>query len=176
MLAQEAALRHPNRIASLSLIATTAAFGGRDVSFKEKFLEARLAPLDAGKTMADIAPATMRHIVGPDASDAVVNAAATTMAAVPEITFRDILGCLVTFNRFTDIADIAQPCCLIAGECDASAQAPTMEKMAARLPNAEFHVMPGVGHLANLEAAGQCNTLINNFLTRVDSGERGTST
>ncbi|MDA7599655.1 alpha/beta fold hydrolase, partial [Alphaproteobacteria bacterium] len=35
MIAQETAIRYPDRIASLVLIATVPAFGGRDDSFKQ---------------------------------------------------------------------------------------------------------------------------------------------
>ena len=51
MIAQEFAIRFPERVLSLALVATTPAFGGRDEQFKTDFLRARLAPLDVGKTL-----------------------------------------------------------------------------------------------------------------------------
>ncbi len=44
MIAQEMAIRHPGRVAGLVLIATVPGFGGRDDSFRDAFLAARLAP------------------------------------------------------------------------------------------------------------------------------------
>ena len=46
MLALEHAVRKPEHVRSLTLVGTTPSFGGRDDSFKEAFLKARLAPLD----------------------------------------------------------------------------------------------------------------------------------
>ena len=48
MLALEHAVRRPGEVASLTLIGTTPAFGGRDDSFKTAFLKARLEPLERG--------------------------------------------------------------------------------------------------------------------------------
>ena len=55
MLALEHAIRRPDQVISITVIAATARFGGSDHSFKKNFLKARLAPLDAGKTMAQLA-------------------------------------------------------------------------------------------------------------------------
>ncbi|MEM7293047.1 MAG: alpha/beta hydrolase [Pseudomonadota bacterium] len=169
MLAQEIFLRNPDRVTSLTLIATTPAFGGRDDSFKEKFLAARLAPLNFGKTMADIAPSTVPHLVGPNTSAAVIEAAVNTMAAVPDETFRDILACLVTFNRYREVESITAPCCLIAGEVDDNAPVATMRKMAQRLPDAEIHEIASAGHLVTMEESVICNDIVARFLARIDA-------
>jgi len=168
MVAQDFALRFPERAASLILIGTTPAFGGRDESFKQAFLEARLGPLDAGATMAELAASSAADIVGPIAGPHVIESVARSMASVPEATYRDILACLVTFNRRDDQQDIGQPCCLIAGSHDRNAPARTMEKMAARLPDAEYHCIEGAGHMINLEAPERCNGIIRAFLTAHD--------
>ena len=65
MIAQEMAIRHPHRIAGLVLIATVPAFGGRDDSFRDSFLAARLAPLDKGASMADLAAEAIPAVMGP---------------------------------------------------------------------------------------------------------------
>ena len=64
MIAQETYYRFPDSIKSLILVATTAAFGGRDESFKNAFLKARLKPLDSGMSMQQLASAAMPEIVG----------------------------------------------------------------------------------------------------------------
>ncbi|MEL6792222.1 MAG: alpha/beta hydrolase, partial [Pseudomonadota bacterium] len=152
MVAQEFAARHPDRTASLVLIGTTPSFGGRDPAFAEAFLEARLAPLDAGATMAEIAEASAPNICGPGASAEVFAKVAAPMAATPEATWRAVLKCLTTFNRRDDIAAMTMPTCLIAGTDDKNAPARTMEKMAAQMPDAEYHLLDGVGHMINQEA------------------------
>lgn len=168
MIAQDMALRYPDRIASLILIGTTPSFGGRDDTFKTEFLDARLKPLDAGLTMPELAERFVPDIVGPIADETAIASATRSMAAVPPETYRTIMRCLVTFNRRDDLADITQPCCLIAGSHDRNAPPRTMEKMAAKLPHAVFHLIDGAGHLINLEAPDACNALIRDFLTSIE--------
>ncbi|MEM1048213.1 MAG: alpha/beta hydrolase [Pseudomonadota bacterium] len=168
MIAQDMALRYPDRVASLILIGTTPSFGGRDDTFKTEFLDARLKPLDAGLTMPELAERFVPEIVGPIADAAAIASATRSMAAVPVETYRTIMRCLVTFNRRDDLGDIARPCCLIAGSHDKNAPPRTMEKMAARLPDAVYHLIDGAGHLINLEAPDACNALIRDFLTSIE--------
>ncbi|MEM8811038.1 MAG: alpha/beta hydrolase [Pseudomonadota bacterium] len=165
MIAQEAAIRYPDRFASLVLIGTTPAFGGRDDSFKTAFLDARLKPLDAGTPMADLAVRFVPEIVGPIAQPEAIEAGTRSMQTVPESTYRAILKCLVTFNRRDDLGLITQPVCLIAGSHDRNAPARTMQKMAERLPDAVYHEIDGAGHLINLEAPEACNRIIRDFLS-----------
>ncbi len=177
MLAQWIAFHFPDRVRSLVLIATTSAFGGRDDEFKNKFLEARLAPLDNGETMSDLATRFVPEIVGSNAPLSAVEAAIASMAAVPEATYRKIMGCLVTFNMREQWPQHQSGICLIAGSEDSNAPARTMEKMALlRLPNEsdefatnefyEYHCIEGAGHLVNLEQAEACNTIIRRFLSK----------
>lgn len=166
MLALEHAVRRPGEVASLTLIGTTPAFGGRDNSFKTAFLKARMEPLERGLSMAEIAKETAPHIVGPGASPDVVDEVARILGRVRETTWRAILECLVTFDRRADLARVTQPCLLIAGENDSNAPARTMEKMAANLPDAAFHVMKGAGHMINQEVPERVNALIRDFLRR----------
>lgn len=167
MIAIETACRYGDRVASLALIATTSAFGGQDDTFKEAFVAARLKPLDAGKTLAELARAFIPEITGPRADKAVLAAATASMAAVPESTYRDIIRCLVTFNRRQDIASLPQPACLIAGEVDHNAPSRTMARMAAAMGSAEFHEIAGAGHLVSLEAAEDTNHILSAFYGRL---------
>jgi 3-oxoadipate enol-lactonase len=167
MLALEIACIYPEYVASLALIGTTPAFGGRDDSFKDQFIAARLEPLDAGKTIADLASTFVPEIVGPIASDAVIAAAMASMAAVPEATYRDIIRCLVTFNRRDDLARLDVPVCLIAGEHDQNAPSKTMARMAEKITGAQYHEIKGAGHLINLEAGDQTNAILSSFYRRM---------
>jgi len=164
MLAIETAIRFPERVRSLVLVATTSAFGGRDDSFKKKFLEQRLAPLDSGNTMAQLADVFIPQITGPNISPENMVLARQSMSAVPEDTYRAVLKCLVSFNRRDDIGSINQPCCLIAGSDDHNAPATTMQRLSEKLQNAQFHCVDNAGHLVNLEVPLVVNRIIEEFL------------
>lgn len=168
MIAQDFALRFADRTASLILIGTTPAFGGRDDSFKDAFLAARLGPLDAGQTMQELAVASAPEIVGPMATPEIIQSVEHSMAGVPVDTYRGILKCLVTFNMRNEQAELRLPACLIAGSHDKNAPAATMEKMAARLPDARYHLIEGAGHMINLEAPTQSNIIIEDFIRTIE--------
>ncbi|MEK9935694.1 MAG: alpha/beta hydrolase, partial [Rhodobiaceae bacterium] len=152
MIAQEMAIRHPGRVAGLVLIATVPGFGGRDDSFRDAFLAARLAPLDQGIGMAALAAEAIPAVLGPAVDSAIQDEAITAMAAIPESAYRQVLATLVSFNRREDQHLITCPCLLIAGGKDDNSPARVMERMADRLPDAALLVIENAGHLVNSEA------------------------
>lgn len=164
MITQEFALTAPDRVTSLILIATTSAFGGTDEKFHKEFLKARLAPLENGMSIQELAQQAIPAITGSTCPSAIRDAAIDSMQHLAREVYEEVLRCLVTFNRRDDIHEIQHPVCLIAGEEDTNAPARTMEKMAARFPNAHYHVISEAGHLTNIEKPTECNQLIENFI------------
>ena len=173
MIAQEVAIRVPTRVASLGLIATTPAFGGRDDSFKQAFVTARLGPLDAGVDMATMAEQAIPAIIGPSASADMRQIAVEAMGRIDETAFRQVISCLVTFNRRADQHRITQPCCLIAGSHDTNSPARIMAKMADGLANATFHIVDQAGHLVNSESPDIVNAMLTDFFDRVETKNDG---
>lgn len=165
MLAMEQALRDPQTVNRLVLIGTTPAFGGRDDSFKDAFLKDRLAPLDAGQTMAEMAVEAAPYLTGPTAGPDTHALVAQTLADTPEPVWRDILACLVTFNRRDDLDRITQPTLLLSGGHDRNAPPKTMEKMATKLSDARYKTLPEAGHMIQMEFPGPTSDLILEFLT-----------
>ena len=167
MIAQDMAIRHPDRVAALVLIATVPGFGGRDDSFRDAFLAARLALLDHGVGMAALAAKAIPAVLGPDVDDAIRDDAIAAMAAIPEAAYRQVLETLVSFNRRAEQHRITCPCLLIAGGKDDNSPARVMEKMAKGLPDAALLVIENAGHLVNSEAYQDCNEAIGAFLQRL---------
>ncbi len=169
MVAQDLALDHPDRVEALVLSATSAAFGSADGSFQERFLAERLAPLDQGLTPADLAPEVMPGLFKAFATDAAIGRAVASMSAIPAATYRAALRCLVTFDRRGDLAAIACPTLILAAEKDETAPPKGMERMAAKIPDARYHCLPGAGPLANLERPDAFNAAIDAFLDSLGS-------
>ena len=164
MIAQEMFHCYPDKVKSLILVATTSAFGGRDDSFKNAFLEARLSPLESGMTMRQVAESAMPSIVGSKAEQYLITSAINSMAALNADVYRQVLACLVTFDRREEWALIDCPLCLVAGSEDTNSPAATMKKMAEKLPHAEYHEIEGAGHLINLEQGKAFNGIVKSFL------------
>ena len=89
--------------------------------------------------------------------------------AVPEATYRAAIACLVTFDRRDALAGYEMPILVLAGETDTNAPAPMMEKMAGRIPGAEYVCMAGTGHLGNLENPAAFNEAVGSFLRKWSS-------
>ncbi len=166
MVAQDFYFRYPKKVKSLILIATTSAFGGKNEDFKKKFLELRLKPLILGKEMSELAKQFVPEILGNVCSDEAMENAINSMSKIPVNTYKEIISCLVTFNRYQDFGKIKIPSCLIAGREDMNAPFQTMEKMFLKLKKAEFHCIANAGHLVNLEAPVETNEIILNFLEK----------
>lgn len=164
MVAQDFVATHPDRVSALVLSGTSPAFGRPDGEFQRRFVADRLAPLEAGRRMADIAPALVDHMMAPGVSDVVKQAAIRAMAHVPTSTYASAVRNLVVFDRRAALAGIAVPTLCLAGEHDPNAPAAMMEKMAARIPGAAYRCLPGVGHLANLEDSEAFRAALGAFL------------
>lgn len=166
MVAQQAYAAMPKAIDGMVLSGTSPAFGKADGDWQRDFVAARTAPLDAGRTMAEMAAGLVRGMVAPDAPADAVAFATRVMASVPPDTYRAALHALVRFDQRAALAGIAVPVLALAGEHDANAAPAVMERMAARIPGAEYRCLPGVGHLACMERPARFNEALLDFLAR----------
>jgi pimeloyl-ACP methyl ester carboxylesterase len=165
LVAQEFYARYPDKVAALALCFTSAAFAaGSD--FARQFIAVRIGPLDAGRTMAELAgevmPAQRGRIFEADG----VARAQSIMSALPPETYRKSVHLLTTFDRRADLPRIAVPTLLLAGSDDATAPATLMERMAAKIPGAEFVVLRGCGHLGPMDQPDSFNKALEGFLRR----------
>jgi pimeloyl-ACP methyl ester carboxylesterase len=166
MVAQTALRRRPGGYSAVVLCCTSPAFGNADGAFQRKFVTDRLGPLDAGRTMADLAPTMVQRMIGPAADPAGGAFAIEVMTAVPADTYRAAVQCLVEFDERANLAKIGAPVLCLAGEKDPNAPAQVMERMAGKIPGAQYLCLPGVGHLPNLEAPAAFDAAVLAFLDR----------
>lgn len=152
MLVQTMLRRRPTGYRAAVLSATSPAFGDTAGAFQKKFVADRLAPLDAGQTMKDLAPDMVDGMVGPGIAAASRAFAVEIMSAASERTYRAAVQCLVSFDERANLGAIRVPTLCLAGELDRNAPAKMMERMATKIPGARYVCLPGVGHLGNLEA------------------------
>jgi 3-oxoadipate enol-lactonase len=164
MIVQEFLATYPGLTRAAVLYATSPAFGRKDGEWQQQFIRERLGPLDEGKTMAQLAPDIVKSLIGPGATAAGIALATRSMAAVPENTYRATMHCLLDFDRREALGQINIPCLLIAGEVDTNAAPAMMEKMAAKIPGAQFRCLPNLGHLAHMEDPAAFNAILSTFL------------
>jgi 3-oxoadipate enol-lactonase len=165
-VAQEGYARFPQLIKALVLCFTSAAFGGTGSEFARQFVAARIGPLDEGKSMADIAARLMPTMRGAKSIPGGIEQAERVMAAVPPATYRKAVQLLTTFDRRALLPQISVPTLLIAGSDDRTAPASVMERMAAKIPGAEFVTLAGCGHLGPMDQPEEFNEVLRAFLER----------
>lgn len=166
MVAQEAYARDPRGIAALVLAFTSAAFPGHGSDFTRQFIEARVGPLDAGQSMADVAARLMPTMRGASSDPAGVETARKVMSEVPPATYRKAVRLLTTFDRKADLKRIAVPTLLVAGSDDRTAPPSVMERMAKEIPGAQFTTLDGCGHLGPMDQPQAFNAAVAAFLER----------
>jgi pimeloyl-ACP methyl ester carboxylesterase len=164
MVAQEVVARRPELVNKLVLCGTSPSFGKPDGDWQREFIASRTAPLDAGKTMAQLAETLVPQMAGPGALPEGLRLATHCMAQVPPATYRRALEAMVTFDRRANLQCIGVPTLVIAGEHDRNAPPTMMKKMADTIPRSTFLEMRGIGHLQNLEAPEEFDGLLLNFL------------
>jgi len=164
MVVQTMLRRRPDDYAAAVLSCTSPAFGNPAGDFQKTFVADRLAPLDAGRTMADVAPGAADNVMAPNADPAGRALFIEQYAAVPEATYRAAVKCLVTFDERANLPNISIPILCLAGEHDRNAPPPVLEKMAGKIPGAYYLCLSGLGHMPNLEAPAAFDGAIFNFL------------
>jgi pimeloyl-ACP methyl ester carboxylesterase len=165
-IAQEAYARFPALVSGLVLCCTSASFGGSGSDFARQFIAARIAPLDQGKSMAEIASRVIPSMRSSRSLPEGVAHAEHIMAAVPAHTYRKAVQLLTTFDRRAQIPNVQVPTLLIAGDEDRVAPATVMERMAQKIPGAEYVLLQGCGHLGPMDQPDPFNAALANFLER----------
>lgn len=165
-VAQEAYARFPARIRALVLCFTSAAFGGAGSDFARQFVATRIGPLDQGRSMAEVAARVIPGMRGSRSRDDGVAHAERVMAAVPPDTYRKAVRLLTTFDRRALLPEIRVPTLVLAGGEDRVAPAAVMERMAQKIPGAEFVRLEGCGHLGPMDQPDSFNEALAAFLAR----------
>lgn len=163
LVAQEAYARFPESIEGLVLAFTSAAFVTGS-QFAQQFVQARLGPLEAGKTMAQLAEDVMPLQQGSVADPAGLAKAKRIMAGIPPATYRKAVHLLTTFDRRAELPRIAVPTLLVAGSEDRTAPPGIMKRMADRIPGAQYRALEGCGHLGPLDQPRAFNEVLEAFL------------
>jgi 3-oxoadipate enol-lactonase len=162
-IAQEAYARFPQLIRALVLCFTSAAFGGGG-QFARQFVTARIGPLDQGKTMADVAAEVMPAMRGSKSDPEGLALAQRIMSGIDPATYRNAVKMLTTFDRREALSSIAVPTLLIAGSDDNTAPPSVMERMAQKIPQAQYVVLEGCGHLGPMDQPEAFNRQLEKFL------------
>ena len=72
--------------------------------------------------------------------------------------------CFMTLNVTEQLPHIQQPTCVIVGEQDILKPVHYAQTIAAAIPGARLHILPGAGHASFWESAAAFNAILVDFL------------
>lgn len=147
------ALRRPGILARLILAGTGAAFSepGR-AAFRA------MAAAAGAKGLAAIADTAMRRLFAPAFQDAnpalMAERRARFLATDPQI-FAQACADLAALDLRPEVPHITIPTLVLVGETDEATPPPMAEELAALVPGARFHQLPGLAHVPQLQDTAQ---------------------
>ncbi len=161
-LAIALAARHPDSVRSLVVVSGYAGWAG---SLTRDVAESRLAQALA---LSELAPADFVNTLLPtmfatEPDPATVARFAASMRAFHPVGFRAMAR--ASAEDLTEaLPRIGVPTLLVYGERDVRAPLPVAEHLHAEIDDSTLVVLPGVGHVCNLEAPVQFNATLTTWL------------
>lgn len=156
MIAQYMAAQAPHRIRSLTLLCTSPKFG-LDGTDPDEWRQARLSGLEQFGSPAAAAPAVLSALT---ADPQVVPEAVEAMSRVPMAGLMDALATITTHDTRGLLPTVLTPTLVLVGDKDDETPVPYAQAIVEAMPNARLQVIPGAGHLLNLEAPDEVNEAI----------------
>ncbi len=163
-IAQELALRHPQRVSRLVLISSWA----RCNQYAREIFE-HFARMRAVATPAEFTQLLQLWIFAPGRFD--THFAELTEARakagekpMPQAAFAAQCSACITHDTLDRLGELTQPCLLTVGEVDIFTPPAFSHAMHERLPNSRLELFPGWGHCHHWEDLERFNRLTAEFL------------
>ncbi|WP_246033460.1 alpha/beta fold hydrolase [Streptomyces hundungensis] len=156
------ALRHPHRLASLALVASSARFGTAD-EYRQRGVVVRTNGMDP---MARSAPERWFTAAYAAAQPAIVEWAVQMVRTTDPACYIAACEALAAFDIRADLGRIAVPTLALVGAEDRVTGPGEARTLVAGIPGAGLAVVPGASHLAPVEQpAAVTDLLVHHFST-----------
>lgn len=151
------ALDHPQRVTSLAVLCSAAAFG-QPAAWHER------AALVRASGMAPMVASSPGRWFGPLVPAARREAALADLAAVDPEGYARVCEALAGFDVRTRLGAITPPVLAVAGAADVATPPDVLAEIADGVPDGQLVVLDGVGHLAPYEAPAEVATLVRDLI------------
>jgi pimeloyl-ACP methyl ester carboxylesterase len=163
-VAQHFAHRYPERLAGLILAATRA---GAD-SAEGQVARDRMADQARQKGAEAVVEAMLPRLLSPRTLDERPDVLDEARAIAGDITVEGMVAALMAMKERPDatawLAELAVPVLILHGADDLLIPPSEAEATQALVPGARLQIIPGAGHLVNLEQPAAFNAEVRNFL------------
>ena len=164
LIAARFAAEQPRRVLSLTLASIARGHGRLPPPERQRLLAQRLDDL------TQLGPHGMAEkrgprLLGPEATEAMRRTVIEVMARIPAEGYAQAARMLSTGDITADLARLPArlPIQIIVGQADVSTPPADNLEIAAALPDASVHVIPGAGHALYLEKPEAFNRLVSDF-------------
>jgi 3-oxoadipate enol-lactonase len=106
----------------------------------------------------------MTHRVRPD----IIERGRRMVLSTSAVGYRGCAAALKTLDYFRRLSGLRRSTLYLVGEEDSGAPVAAMREMAAATPRADFIVVPGAAHIANMENSAAFNAAVCDFLLKAD--------
>ena len=171
MIAQEFALRHPQRVRTLSLLCTTP--GGPNASTTARLQESAREIMETESLEASMTPERIEEamlemfspefIANPNAEFALFAASALQFPATID-GMKGQFQAILAHDTYDRLPQIAAPTLVLAGDTDPLVDPQDAHILADRIPGAQLQIFPRMRHGFNFEAAGGVNGALLQFI------------
>jgi 3-oxoadipate enol-lactonase len=153
-IARNVALRYPERLHSLTLVSSTPGFDAMSTEEVRRFVTER-------KTTA---PHLLGRLLGSRARPGAFDELLEGLSLLRDRSYIKTLEASVAQDRGAPVERIRVPTLIIAGDEDCVYPPALARQFAERIPGAELVMMPGVGHLPNIEQPELFNRTVLEFI------------
>lgn len=160
-IARNFALKHPDRVRTLTLANTSPGFDALSPDEVLKFVEER----------RHRTPDSVRRLLGSGARPGAQEALLASFHALRNASYLKTLEASVAQDRAAPLEKLAVPTLVITGDEDRVYPPSLAQRMAQRIPGAQLVVLGGCGHLSNLEQPERFNAALLDFLSRRTHGQ-----
>ena len=166
VLAQEFYRFSPDRFLALILADTNTGGGARPPAERQARLEGRLKAL-AELSLPEMARQRAPNLLSPAPAPGLVAEVETMIQELHPAGYRDMVLALDAADTREVLPTVAVPTLVQWGEQDRVTPRPEAEVLRTGIPGAAFEIIPGAGHLSNLEQPDAFNRAVTAFLAKI---------
>lgn len=136
-------------------------------------LARRVAPLRDGIDLRRLAEDNTRRYLAQGASAEVFERVAARLASVRRDSYAKTLETVVSYTDFPEFSTVRVPCLVLTGAEDPQASPDYAREVAAQIAGARLALIPGAGHMVNMEQSAAFSAAVLAFIRDCESAGRG---
>ena len=156
--------KYPERVKSLVLCDTN--FGSKGFSEDEKieFINSRAKPLREGKKFRDFSPLIAQSLIGDKQDEKALKKLIDSLNLLRKESYLKTVDSFVHRDNLDSFRAIKVPSLVLVGELDRLTPPKIAERISRQIEGATFNIVPGSGHLINIENPEIFNNYVIGFL------------